>query len=175
MRQVDIYITAGIRGPARGDARVMYLMRTKRNDGSDHESLPSVAGYAGVTEARLVLLALRDALQRMRYACRIVIHTESAYIASAVNNRWMEAWERHGWKNARGKEVRDSTLWSQVCQLTDEAGHELCAECGSHEYSHWMRFQMPLADAKEDIFSEVRECSPGLVHDRVDWETGACK
>lgn len=135
----------------------MYLMRTKRNDGSDYESLPSVAGYAGVTEARLVLLALRDALQRMNYACRIVIHTESAYIAGAVNNRWPQAWAGNGWKNARGKEAADRDLWGQILTLAGEAGHELSAEPGAHGFVPWMRWQMALAGALPEGFSEIGE------------------
>lgn len=146
---------------------MMYLMRTKRDNGADYESLPSVAEYDDATEGMLVLLALRDALQRMNYACRIAVHTESTYITAAIEKHWPEAWERNGWKNARGKEVRDSILWSQIHQMQEESGHILSAECGSHEYAHWMRFQMPLAPAYKDIFSEVRENRVRSVHDRV--------
>lgn len=165
MRQVDIFITASIRGPARGTGRVMYLMRTKRMDGTDHESNPSVTESDNATEGRLVLMAIRDALQRMNYACSVMIHTENAYIASAINNRWMEGWERGGWKTARGKEVRDSILWSQVYHLLVEAGHGLSAEQGAHELAHWMRWEMQVVDAYKDIFSEVEEKPVSFVCD----------
>lgn len=157
MKQVDIFVAADIRGPARGTGRVMYLMRTKRSDGTDHESLPSVTESENATEGRLVLMAVRDALQRLKYACRVVLHTESAYIASAINNNWMEAWERNCWKNARGREVRDSILWSQVYQILGETGHVLEAETGSHEFSGWMRWKMQFTEVWNDVFSEVRE------------------
>ena len=165
MKQVDIFITAGIRGPARGTGRVMYIMKTKRKNGDDYESLPSVTESDNATEGRLVLLAIRDALQRMNYACTITIHTESTYIANAVNNHWLESWEQHSWRNAKDKEVQDSILWSQIYQTLEETGHELSAERGPHEFTHWMRFQMQIADAYKDIFSEVREKQVRFVHD----------
>lgn len=165
MKQVDVFIAAGIRGPARGTGKVMYLMRTKKNNGTDHESRPSVTESDNATEGRLILMAIRDALQRMNYACAVTVHTESSYIAGAINNHWMEAWERNGWKNARGREVQDSILWSQIYRILEETGHELSAEQGSHEYAHWMRFQMPLADAYKDIFSDVSEKRVHSVHD----------
>lgn len=136
---------------------MMYLMRTKRKNGADHESRPSVTESEDATEGRLVLMAIRDALQRLNYACEVHVHTESAYMASAINNNWMEAWERNGWKNARGREVRDSILWCQVYRILGEAGHVLAAETGSHEYSQWMRWKMQFANALNNVFSEVRE------------------
>jgi len=132
-------------------------MRTKRKNGADYESRPSVAEFDNVTEGRLVLLALRDAVQRLNYACSVTLYTESTYIASALENHWLEKWERSGWKSARGKEIRDSILWSRIYQLLDETGHELSAIPGSHEYAHWMRWQMQIAGAYKDIFSEVKE------------------
>lgn len=167
MRQVDIFITASIRGPARGTGRVMYIMRTKRNSGADYESKFSVVESDNATEGRLVLLAIRDSLQRLQYACSVTIHTESTYIANAINNRWMEAWERSSWKNAKGKEVRDSVLWSQIFQMLEETGNELSAECGSHEFAHLMRWMMPLVKTYKDIFSDVAEDWVYSVNDRV--------
>lgn len=157
MRRVDIYIAADIRGPARGTGRVMYLMRTKRKNGADHESRPSVAESENATEGRLVLMAVRDALQRLRYACEVVVHTESAYIASAISNGWMEAWDKNGWKTARGREVQDSILWCQVYRILGEEGHLLSAEAGSHEYGQWMRWKMQFVNAWNDVFFEVKE------------------
>ena len=122
MKQVDIYITAGIRAPAKGTGRVMYIMRTKRSNGTIYESLPSVAELDNATENRLVLSALWDALQRLNYACAVTAYTESLYIGRAVNSRWPEKWEKDGWKNAKGKEVKDSILWRRVLHLLEGTG-----------------------------------------------------
>lgn len=140
---------------------MMYLMRTKKNNGADHERC-FVSESEDATESRLVLLALGDALPRLRYACSVTVYTESTYIASALKNHWLEAWERNGWKNARDTEVQDSILWSRIYQLLEETGHELAAEPGSHEYAHWMRWKMQIVDAYQDIFSEVKESRPAL-------------
>lgn len=157
MKQVDVFVTASIRGPARGTGRVMYIMRTQKKSGGDYESKPAIAEYDEATESRLVLYAVRDALQRLKYDCRVTIYTESLYIKSVLENHWLEEWERKGWKNAKGKEIQDSILWSQIYQLLDETGHELTAEHSSHEFTQWMRWKMQLVHAYKDVFWEVKE------------------
>ena len=135
----------------------MYIMRTQRENGANYESKPAIAEYDEATESRLILHAVRDALQRLKYDCRVTIYTECLYIKSVLDNHWLETWQQNNWKNAKGKEVQDSILWSQIYQLIDETGHILTAENGSHEFSHWMRWKMQLIHAYKDIFWEVTE------------------
>ena len=132
-------------------------MRTQKKSGGDYESKPSIAEYDEATESRLVLYAVRDALQRLKYDCSVTIHTESLYIKSVLENHWLEEWEKKNWKNAKGKEIQDSILWSQIYQLLDETGHELTAEQGSHEFTGWMRWKMQIVKAYKDVFWEVTE------------------
>ncbi len=156
MQRVDIYIGTSLRGPAKGEGRVIYTMKTKRGNGADYESLPSMAAYQEATEARLVLYALRDALRRMNYACEVMVHTESAYIASAIQNRWHQEWRAGGWKNSKGREVKDSALWGDILNELEEGGHELEADAGKHEYSEWMRWKMELSQPLYDVFTKIR-------------------
>jgi len=95
---------------------------------------------------------MRDALQRLNYACSVVVHTECNYIAAAVNNRWPEAWRMNGWKNGKGKEVKDADLWEMIFEEMEEGGHELLAIPGKHEFSHWMAWNLPLVRAWQDVF-----------------------
>ena len=135
----------------------MYIMRTQRKSGDNYESRPAVAEYDEATENRLVLYAVRDALQRLKYDCRVTIYTECQYIKSVLDNRWLERWQINNWKNAKGKEIQDSILWSQIYQLLDETGHVLTAEKGSHEFSQWMRWKMQIVHAYKDTFWEIPE------------------
>ena len=76
LKVVDIFIGTTLRGSAKGSGRVMYIMRTTRKNGSDYEAAPQIAEYDDTTESESVLRAIRDALQRLHYACTVVIHTE---------------------------------------------------------------------------------------------------
>lgn len=135
----------------------MYRMRAVLPSGRIKESKTGIAEYASATESSLVLYALRDALQRMNYACSITVHTECVYIRAVIEQRWLEDWEGNGWKNSKGGEVKDSILWQQVYRQLEEDGHELRVEAGKHEFSGWMRWQMPLTRAYQDIFRYIDE------------------
>lgn len=157
MQTVEIFIGTSLRGPAKGVGRVMYLMRTKLKSGADKESAPEVAEYDNATESRLVLYAIRDAIGRLKYACRVVIHTECDYVAAAIEQHWPEAWQENAWKSSKGKEVKNAILWSMILQDLEDSGHELTAERGKHEWSQWMQWNMPITKAYKDTFCKVEK------------------
>lgn len=134
----------------------MYLMRCYRPDGSVRKESKRIAAFADATESSLTLYALRDALSRFRCGCEIVLHTECGYVAAAINRGWPEKWRDSGWRNQRGKPVANEILWSQILQAAEENGHKLTVREGKHEWSEWMRWNLPLLGAYEDIFAEVR-------------------
>ena len=84
LKVVDIFIGTTLRGSAKGSGRAMYIMRTKRKNGSDYEAAPQIVEYDNTTESESVLRAIRDALQRLHYACTVVIHTECSNVAAAI-------------------------------------------------------------------------------------------
>lgn len=131
-------------------------MRCQKADGTPHESSPRIAEYDNATESRLVLYAIRDALSRFNYGCKITIHTECHYVAAAVNQGWPKAWRDNGWKNSKQNPVTDQILWSEILQAAEETGHELIAQEGKHEWSGWMRWNIPLTDTYKDFFAEVK-------------------
>lgn len=58
LKAVDIFIGTTLRGSAKGSGRVMYIMRTKRKNGSDYEAAPQIAEYDDTTESASVLYAI---------------------------------------------------------------------------------------------------------------------
>lgn len=155
LKVVDIFIGTTLRGSAKGSGRVMYIMRTKRKNGSNYEAAPQIVEYDNTTESESVLRAIRDALQRLHYACTVVIHTECSNVAAAITQHWPEKWQHDGWKSAKGNPVKNAVLWEMLLQDVEEGGHILLAEGEKHEYAEWMRFNMPLKRVLKDIFTEV--------------------
>ena len=156
MRTVEIYVGTTLRGSAKGVGRGMYIMQSRMPDGRVHEKKAAVE-IDGGTESRLVLYCLRDSLSRFRYACRVTVYTECTYIAAAINNRWPEAWREKGWTNGKGEKVRDPGLWRDILWHLEDTGHEVSAVAGKHEFSGWMRVNLPKLYAPRDVFGEVDE------------------
>ena len=52
-------------------------------------------------------------------AGNIVVRTDSQYVAKAFNDRWLERWQRNGWKNAKGRRVENQDLWLEMLELTE--------------------------------------------------------
>ncbi len=135
----------------------MYLLRTELSGGKKYESEPEVAAYEDATERTLVLYAVRDALSRMKYACQITVHTECEYFASVLSQGWLSRWQSNGWRNSRGKEVKDACLWSLLMQDLEEDGHILDAVAEKHEFVEWMRWKMQIATPYTGHFSKADE------------------
>ena len=155
LKRVDVYIGTSIRGPGKGIGRCAYVMRSTKKNGEPYESTPEIAQYEDTTEHRLVIYAIRDALNRLNYACEIVIHTESSYPAAVFNQHWLEGWQKNGWKNKRNQDVADSDLWSEIQEEIERSGHLLQAETGKHEFSDWMRWKLAVVQEKNNEFSKV--------------------
>ncbi len=130
-------------------------MWTKLPSGREHESTPEVAEYDNATESSLVLLALRDAILRTNFACRIVVHTECDYVAAAIMQHWPEKWQNSDWKSSKDKEVKYAALWSMILQDIEEYGHQLEAVKGKHEWSEWMRWNLPLTKPLKEVFKKT--------------------
>lgn len=73
------------------------------------------------------LTAALEALRALRYPCVVELHTDSAYLANAFNQGWIDNWIRKGWKTAAKKPVENQDLWQQ-----------LLAEVGRHRVK-WVK------------------------------------
>ena len=44
----------------------------------------------------------------------VIIHTDSAYIANSINQRWYSNWQKNGWKTADKQPVKNQDLWKEI-------------------------------------------------------------
>lgn len=71
------------------------------------------AGYAKTTNNRMELLAVIEALRKLKKSpLHVTVFTDSKYVSDAVNKRWIFNWERKGFK---GKKNPD--LWIEFLKL----------------------------------------------------------
>lgn len=86
-------------------------------------------GAADTTNNRMELTAVISGLTALKEPCQVELYTDSQYIASAINQGWLESWKRRGWKKADKSPVLNQELWQQLDgQL---ARHQVCF--------HWVK------------------------------------
>jgi ribonuclease HI len=71
------------------------------------------------TNNRMELRAVVESLRTLKEPVRARIHTDSAYIANAINQGWTDNWIRHGWKTASKKPVKNRDLWEALLRLLE--------------------------------------------------------
>jgi len=77
---------------------------------------------AATTNNRMELMAAIQALNALKRASKVRLHTDSKYVMDGVT-KWIHGWKKNGWKTADKKPVKNDDLW----KLLDEANarHEV--------------------------------------------------
>lgn len=75
-------------------------------------------GAPRTTNNRMELTAAIEALRALKEKCRVSLHTDSSYLVRAFNDRWVDNWQRNGWKNASKNPVENQDLWKALIELT---------------------------------------------------------
>ncbi|CAN5474568.1 ribonuclease HI [soil metagenome] len=75
------------------------------------------------TNNRMELRAVVEALAALTQPCTVLIHTDSAYVANAFTERWIDGWQRRGWMTAAKKPVKNRDLWEGL--LREMERHEV--------------------------------------------------
>ncbi|MEL6614330.1 MAG: ribonuclease HI [Bacteroidota bacterium] len=111
MKQVTIYTDgacSGNPGPGGWGALLLYGEPPVEKELSGHEM--------ETTNNRMELTAALEALEALREPCRVRLHSDSAYLVNAFNDRWIDGWRRRGWKKADKKPVLNRDLWERLIE-----------------------------------------------------------
>lgn len=110
MKEVTLYTDgacSGNPGPGGWGAVLKYRDMEKAVSGSEAET----------TNNRMELTAVIEGLALLKYPCRVTVVSDSKYVCDAINERWLPAWVRKGWKKADGKPVLNTDLWQRLIEL----------------------------------------------------------
>lgn len=68
-------------------------------------------GYWNTTTSRMEMMALLEAIQMVNpnVPTRVLIHTDSQFVANSFNDGWLANWKREGWLTTKNKE-----LWQRI-------------------------------------------------------------
>jgi ribonuclease HI len=59
------------------------------------------------------LLAAINALEAIRRAVPVRVHTDSQYLKDGIT-KWIHGWKRNGWKTASKDPVKNKDLWERL-------------------------------------------------------------
>ncbi|HMY37278.1 MAG TPA: ribonuclease HI [bacterium] len=108
---ITIYTDGACKGnPGRGAWAAVLLAE----DGKSKE----ISGTEdATTNNRMELAAVAEALKALKRPCRVTLHSDSAYIVNAFHQKWLDNWQRNGWRTADKSPVKNRDLWETIIDL----------------------------------------------------------
>jgi ribonuclease HI len=74
------------------------------------------------TNNRMELQAAIEALNALKRASKVRLHTDSKYVMDGAT-RWLHGWKKNGWKTSDRKPVKNEDLWRKLDEAA--ARHEI--------------------------------------------------
>lgn len=71
------------------------------------------------TNNRMEMKAVIEGLKALKTTSIVAVHTDSAYIANAFNQGWIDGWKSRNWKTANKDPVKNLDLWQELLLLAD--------------------------------------------------------
>jgi ribonuclease HI len=70
-------------------------------------------GEAHTTNNRMELMGAIAALEALKKASDVELHTDSVYLRDGIT-KWIHGWKRKGWRTADGSAVKNIELWQRL-------------------------------------------------------------
>jgi ribonuclease HI len=78
-----------------------------------------MGGEPHTTNNRMELTAAISALETLKRACAVDLHTDSEYVKNGIT-KWINSWKRNGWRTADKKPVKNVDLWKRLDEALKE-------------------------------------------------------
>ena len=114
MNKVKIYTDGGARGNGTKDALGAIGVVLMDDNGNRKEVKKA---YLGTTNNIMELTAAVEGLKLLREPCEVTLYSDSAYLVNAFNQRWVEKWQRNGWRTANKEPVKNKEIWKELIDL----------------------------------------------------------
>jgi ribonuclease HI len=110
VKQLEIFTDGACKGnpgPGGWGAVIRYGKHEKEISGGDPDT----------TNNRMELSATIQALKILIEPCEVKLHTDSRYVIDGIT-KWINGWQRNGWKNASKQPVSNIDLWHDLIEAT---------------------------------------------------------
>ncbi|WGL58486.1 ribonuclease HI [Pigmentibacter sp. JX0631] len=77
-----------------------------------------ISGYEQyTTNNKMELTGVIKGLESLTRPMPVLIITDSQYVKNGFTEKWLENWQKNGWKTKSGKPVKNIELWMQLSLL----------------------------------------------------------
>lgn len=139
MREVNIYVKSSIKSTRKRDGYIAYVLELI----TDKKPV-TLSGFEKVeqmTSNQSELVAITQALKRMLKKCVLTIYTDSTYIGAAIENKWIDEWQKKNWLNAKGEPIANAEIWQNLLKLLEGHQYSIVLDF-KHEYASWMEREL---------------------------------
>lgn len=98
---------------------------TTEKDGNVHKKVVAQERKASINSN--TLQAAISAIKALNRPCMLDIYANNDYMTGPIRKGWLAEWQRNGWKNARGKEIKNRAQWQELAALM--APHSIRLYC----------------------------------------------
>ena len=108
---------------------------------------------SSTTNNRMELEAVIEAMKYIRSHYPIDTHTiitDSMYVQQGITS-WINAWERKGWKNGKGKAIANKDLWIILRGLQKQLPLVTFSWVRGHNGNKWNEYVDGLANAETGV------------------------
>ena len=143
IREIRIYTETTWKGPARRDGVAMWMVETVVDNGQP-ETRKGFIHVENGTEAQGTLMALINAFFVLKKICphrrSVRVNTQCEHILHTVQNQWHLRWREAGWRNAKGKPVKNSGLWEMLMEYMEPYVYTFGS--GQNQYADDMKTEL---------------------------------
>ena len=80
-------------------------------------------GFRRTTNNRMELMAVIEALKRIKRPSKVTVYSDSQYVVNAMSKGWAERWRANGWKRTPKEKALNPDLWAEL--LDQAARHDI--------------------------------------------------
>ncbi len=154
MKDINVYIEVDLKTPHVKSGHYGVVIEWKERQ--EIETLVEVGFLEKTTRKRLEVAAIHQAFTKIPQKSRVMIYTDSAYLQGAFMQEWLKGWQRTGWKNAKGKEIKNKDLWEHAMFLAGSNEISIVT-APKHCYSDWLKDQMEQIDLAPGTCRIIKE------------------
>ena len=83
----------------------------------DHARKEIAGGYRRTTNNRMELMGCIMALRQLTDSRRVLVRTDSQYVANGMSKGWAKKWRRNGWMRTPDEPAENYDLWEELLDL----------------------------------------------------------
>jgi ribonuclease HI len=115
MKKVSIYTDGACRGnPGNGGWAAILEYKGIRRE--------ICGGERKTTNNRMELVAVIEALSRLKEPCEVDLYSDSKYVIDGLSKGWARSWKARGWKKSDNSPALNPDLWEKLLELSK--GHK---------------------------------------------------